>query len=86
MNTQIKFKLLTIIINSKANEAQKKILEKYIEKLKDSDLAMLMVAFENEPRSIAFYADYVQTLSSESKPVSSAKLEEILIPLLEKLS
>lgn len=86
MDTQIKFKVRTAIINSKANEPQKKVLEVYVDTLTDGDLAKLIPIFEKEPGAVAVYADYVKTLKEESKPVSPEKLEEILTPLLSRLS
>ncbi|MEI8328191.1 MAG: hypothetical protein WCG02_03590 [Candidatus Taylorbacteria bacterium] len=86
MNTQIKFKVRTMIANSRADEARKNVLESYINTLTERDLVKLIAVFEKEPRAVALYADYVKTLKEESQPVSPEKLEEILTPLLSKLS
>lgn len=86
MNTQIKFKVRTMIANSQADEARKNVLESYINTLTERDLVKLVAVFEKEPRAVALYADYVKTLKEESQPVLPEKLEEILTPLLSKLS
>ena len=86
MNTPIKFKVCTIIANSETDEAQKKVLETYIDTLSDGNLAKLITVFEKYPKSVAVYADYIKKLNEQSQPVSSEKLEEIISPLLSKLS
>ena len=86
MNTQIKFKVRTMIANSQIDEAKKNFLESYINTLTERDLIKLFAVFEKEPRAIALYADYVKALKEESQPVSPEKLEEILTSLLIKLS
>jgi len=75
-----------MIANSQADEARKNVLESYINTLTERDLVKLVAVFEKEPRAVALYADYVKTLKEESQPVSPEKLEEILTPLLSKLS
>lgn len=86
MNTQMKFKIRTIIANSKIGEEQMGILESYTDTLTEADLAKLVVTFEKAPRAISAYADYLKKLKEENGPVSSEKLEQILTPLLSKLA
>ncbi|MCX6716472.1 MAG: hypothetical protein NTV72_00930 [Candidatus Taylorbacteria bacterium] len=86
MDTTIKFKVLTIISNSKIKEEQKKVLEAYIETLSDANLAKLITIFGKYPTAIPVYADYVKELGNQNQPVTMEKLEEIILPLLNNLS
>jgi len=86
MNTQIKFKVLTIIANSKISNEQENILSAYIENLAGGDLIKLLSVFEKEPRAVAVYADYLEELKKQRQPASLNKLEDILTPLLRDLS
>lgn len=82
----IKFKLITRITNSGVEESQKTLLKNYINTLPDSDLAKLITIFEQEPRAVAIYADYIKALQQESEPISAEKSERILTSLLNSLS
>jgi len=86
MNTPIKSKIRTIVVNSELGESQKKTLEAFFNEKSEGELIQLVTAFEKHPNGVTMYSEFLEKISSQGESVTLENLEKELSILLERVS